>query len=205
MKRISVLLAIIVLSFITITSTFAQNATIGIKGGLNLSNLYTDNADDENVRAGFHAGFVADIPASDYFSIRPELLYSGKGMEGDYNIVGFQGTQRFSLHYIEVPVLAVLKLGEYIELHGGMYGAYLLSANIETEGSFDSSEELDTDNFQRFDWGLAVGGQVNLIEGLGVGIRYNRGFADVADSNTTEAFLGDAKNSVLQFYVSFGL
>src|SRR5690606_22288683 len=65
-------------SMITIKAQ-AQYAKAGIKGGLNLSNLYVDQAHDDQARVGWHAGVYGQLFASEAFAIQPEVNYSTKG------------------------------------------------------------------------------------------------------------------------------
>lgn len=51
-----------------------STAQAGIKGGLNVSNLYVDNVDDENAHLGFNVGFYAQLFSSQVFVIVPELF-----------------------------------------------------------------------------------------------------------------------------------
>ena len=61
------------------------NTEFGVKGGLNMSNLYTDDADDENILYGFNAGVYATLPVSDFVAIQPELLFTTRGSKLEYN------------------------------------------------------------------------------------------------------------------------
>src|SRR5688572_30355486 len=75
-------------------ATYAQNqnnARVGLKGGLNLSNLYVNEADDENARIGWHAGFYAQLFPSEVFTIQPEVNFSTKGTGITYGSVGPTG------------------------------------------------------------------------------------------------------------------
>ena len=45
------------------------NAKIGIKGGVNFSNLYTEDVDDNNVLTGFNVGLFAKLPITEMFAI----------------------------------------------------------------------------------------------------------------------------------------
>src|ERR1700712_4448817 len=56
----------------------------GIKGGLNLTNLYVNNANDEHLKAGFNAGIYWKLPVAKGFSIQPELIYTLKGAKENY-------------------------------------------------------------------------------------------------------------------------
>lgn len=81
---------------------------------------------------------------------------------------------------------------------------YLLGASSSTEGDFGLGfEELDRDNFQNFDFGFATGVGVNLGN-LQVGLRYNLGLAEIADSAGARDLVGDSKNVVGQIYGAIG-
>jgi hypothetical protein len=83
----------------------SSTAAFGFKGGLNFSNLYTDNVDDNNVLTGFNAGLYAKFPITNSVSIQPEISYTTKGAELSYNNAFANGTATFKTNYIEVPVL----------------------------------------------------------------------------------------------------
>jgi len=195
-------------SYSTTTTTTTETvrtptARGGIKGGLNVSNLYVDEVDDENSRFGFNVGFYAQLFSSEFFAIQPELLYSTKGTKTEYdNIVMGQGSTKFNLNYLEVPVLAVFKLGPAAELHFGPYWGYLLGVNVDRDGDTDTFEELDRDAFRSWDFGLAGGIGINF-GATQIGARYTYGLREIADSSAAEAQLGDAKNSCAQLYIAF--
>jgi hypothetical protein len=189
---------------ISSTSAVAQMRA-GIKGGLNVSNLYIDEVDDENARYGFNVGVYGQLFSSDVFAIQPELLFSTKGTKAEYGGNFFDQTIKFNLNYLDLPVLAVFKLGESAEIHVGPYVSYLLNANISHDGDLGSGvDELDKDNFKSFDYGLSGGFGLNFGN-VQVGARYNYGLAKIADDNDAKIFLGDSKNSVAQLYVSLNL
>ncbi len=51
----------------------------GIKGGINLANLYAGDGVDENLKVGLNIGLMAKMPVSRGFAIQPEVLYSSQG------------------------------------------------------------------------------------------------------------------------------
>jgi hypothetical protein len=177
---------------------------MGVKGGLNVSNLYVDDVNDENSRIGFNAGFYGQILSNEFFAIQPELLYTTKGSENEYD--GFVDQNvKFNLNYLEVPVLAVFKLGKVAELHAGGYGGYLLGANVKYSGDvFNGGEDLDRDNFNTFDYGLVGGLGLNFGD-VQIGTRYNYGLAKLAKTDNAKDILGDSKNSVANVYIAFNL
>ena len=176
----------------------------GFKGGLNVSNLYIDDVTDENARLGFNLGVYGQVFSSDAFALQPELLFTTKGSRNQYD--GFFDQEvKYNLNYIELPVLAVFKLGELVEIHAGAYASYLLSANISYEGDFSNGvDEIDKDKLKSFDYGLVGGLGVNFGP-VQIGARYNYGLVKIANSNEAESVIGDAKNSCAQLYVAFNL
>jgi len=184
----------------------AQNkGTAGIKGGLNVSNLYIDDVNDENARLGFNVGFYGQILSTESFAIQPELLFSTKGSKAQYDNGFIDQTVQYNLNYIDLPVLAVFKIGETLELHAGGYASYLLNANISYEGDLATgTDEVDKDNLKSYDYGLAGGLGFNFGN-VQVGARYNYGLVKLADSDAAEALIGDSKNSYGQLYVAFNL
>jgi len=180
------------------------NARAGIKGGFNVSNLYVNDVNDEKARYGFNVGLYGQILASEAFAIQPELLYTTKGSKVEYgNIV--QQTVKYNLNYLELPVLAVFKLGKAAEIHLGPYASYLLNANISYKGDFvNGTSEINKDNLKSYDFGL-VGGLGLNFGPVQVGARYNYGLVKIADSNAARQMLGNSKNSCAQLYLALNL
>jgi len=200
---LSVVSAVILVATSLDTTVFGQ-ARAGIKGGLNVSNLYIDDLDDENARYGLNIGLFGQVLASETFAIQPELLYSTKGAKASYEGIVDQ-TIKYNINYLDLPVLAVFKLGESAEIHVGPYASYLLNANISYSGDIVSGDdEIDRDHLKSFDYGLAGGFGLNF-GAIQVGARYNYGLAKIADSDAAELVLGDSKNSVAQLYLSLNL
>jgi hypothetical protein len=202
-----VLLFVGLFTCLSATSVLAQRtARVGVKAGMNVSNLYmNDNVHDKNARIGFNGGFYGQILSSEVFAIQPELLYSTKGNRTDYT--GFVVNQkvRFNLNYIDLPVLAVFKLGESAEIHAGAYASYLVGANVEYEGNVSNGvEQLDRDHFKSYDYGLVGGFGLNFGAAQ-IGARYNLGLVKLADSNAARNQIGDSKNSVAQLYLALNL
>jgi hypothetical protein len=191
------------------TSAESSLATkFGIKGGLNLTNLHSNDFADNSLKAGFNAGIFAKIPVTPGFSVQPELLYSVKGNKSDYNnFIEGNGQYRYNLGYIELPLLAVVNLAKNFSLHGGGYAAYLTNADIKdvnNNGNINGITELNANNFNRWDFGLA-GGAAFDIENFTIGARYNYGLTNISKSgNFSTTVLGSAKNNGLSIYIGFG-
>src|SRR5690349_8985891 len=89
MKNIvHIILMTVFVSVIAHENATAQNQVprkAGIKGGLNVSNLYIDDVTDENARLGFNVGLYGQLFATEGFAIQPELLFSTKGSKAEYD------------------------------------------------------------------------------------------------------------------------
>ncbi|HUR11908.1 MAG TPA: porin family protein [Flavitalea sp.] len=216
MKLIRVFTSFLVFSIFVISANGQQQQTagewsasgkFGIKGGINLSNLYVDNVEDENMKIGLNLGFFAKVPIVRGFSIQPELLYSSKGSKLTYNNLLGQGEYRFNLNYVELPVLGVINLARNFNLHGGVYAGYLVSANIkemDENGNINEISDLNEESFNRFDYGL-VGGLGVDVQNFTIGARYNYGLQKIGESGSVAGtFVGNAKNSAITLYIGFG-
>ena len=170
----------------------------GIKAGLSASSLFYDNTgfNDRKERIGFHAGVFTQVPVGSAFAIQPELLYINKGSSAGYSTAVGSGRNSFNLNYVELPVLATIKLGDFAEIQAGPYVGYLLNSNLKTEGSLlTTGADLNPDQFNRVDYGLAGG--VNVFVGkLLIGARYEQGIQKIANSTASRALLNNARNGV---------
>ncbi|SHM17908.1 porin family protein [Flavobacterium xanthum] len=197
-----------VLGLMSFTGMQAQEkiASYGFKGGLNFSNLYTDTVDDNNVLTGFNAGLYAKFPITNSIAIQPEINYTTKGAELVYNNAIVQGTAKFNVNYIEVPILLVANITENFNVHVGPYAAYMVSGKTTNDSNFSSSQrELDTNDFNKFDAGISGGVGIDL-DAVNFGVRYNYGLTKIGKDDSSSNFISsDAKNSVLNVYVGLRL
>ena len=208
LRNLSLLVSAVAISVISFTDAQAQYARAGIKGGLNLSNLYVDQADDDQARIGWHAGFYGQLFASEAFAIQPEVNFSTKGTGVTrIDATSARYESKFNLSYIDIPILAVFKLGGVAEIHAGAYWAYLLGAEIRNNDRNPDNEftTIDRDNFDDWDYGLVGGIGFNLGDGAQLGVRYNYGLNEIAESAGARRLFGSSKNQVAQVYFAFNL
>lgn len=190
------------------TPTFSQGPTFGLKGGLNYTNLAGLDADDNNARVGFNAGVFARTMPESPVGVQLELLYSTKGNRTTYN--AFFGLVEqdvdFNLNYLELPVMASIRVMDVVDFQIGGYAAYLLSGKVKTSGDLGSgSGEIDKSDFTSLDAGIVGGIGFNVGENLQIGMRYLHGLVDVIDDSTLSAVVGDAQNRCLQVYLAVGV
>ncbi len=188
----------------------------GVKGGVNLSQLYVDqpNAEDENMKIGYHIGLFGKVPVTNFLAFQPEVLYTNTGAKITYGgsdlatLLGIQeGEVRFNLNYVQVPLTLVGNLGAF-NIHAGPYVSYLVGANVKDLKAADLNtnqiSDLDTDDFNRLDYGL-VGGIGVDVKGFTIGARYNYGLREIGNSGLAGSLTNDSRNSVAQIYIGFGL
>jgi len=216
MKRINhkfpaILIIVLIFSITSVTgqSPDRSNLRFGIKGGLNISNMYTKDVQDNNTLTGFNAGLFLKMPFTSVLAFQPELLYTKKGSELTYNSF-ISGKASFSLSYIEMPLLAVINLTENFNVHGGIYLATLTSVKITNKSSMDLinfESDLKKSDFEMYDWGLVAGAGLDLKK-FSVGVRYEYGMKPVGKERSIlgQSYrIPDARNSTIQLYLSISI
>ena len=178
-----------------LTQVEAQaQATVGIRAGLNVTNITLDNLPNKSERFGFHAGIFANLPVVvDFISLQPELSYSAKGAAFEV----LNERQTLNMNYVDFLLPVAFKLGS-IDIQVGPFASYLISTPDYTLFE-DNTVVLDA--FKKFDAGLTAGLSYNFNKML-IGIRYNQGFMDVTKDNA-KSILGSGKNAVGQVSLGF--
>lgn len=183
---------------------------VGIKGGINLSTLYTEDSYDTKMLTGFNIGLFSKVPITQHVSIQPEFYFTTKGSEVTYNNAFVEGIARFKLNYLELPLLLVINVTDNFNIQAGPYASFLVTGKVSNESDgnlFDFEDNIEVDDFNRFDGGIAVGVGIDFGS-LGIGARYNYGLTTIGKE---KSFLGttytfpDAKNGVLNFYAALSI
>lgn len=179
---------------------------LGIKAGLNLSNLYLQGVSEENSLLKVHFGVTAKMMISPSFAIQPELLYSPKGAQLTWNRDNVNGTAKITLSNLDLPVLAVVKVAKYVRVYAGPYFSYLVAVNPVNKTAretYDFEAEISRKNFKPFDFGLVGGAELGMAF-FSIGLRYNYGMLDVGRDRQ---FFGqtynfpEARTRLIQFYI----
>ena len=163
----------------------AQMLKFGVKGGLNFAN-YTGgeiSGVDFKTITSYHAGVVMELKVFENFAIQPELLYSTQGSE----LEGLGEQVKNELGYLSLPVLAKFYLT-----------SNKLSLELGPQASFLVSErnEVDANDTNSFDFGIAGGLSYKITKGLFVSGRYVAGLTEAKKD-------ADVKNSLIQFSVGY--
>lgn len=208
-------LAAIAIAGLSLTSVQAQTnnsdeSHFGVKGGVNFSNIISEDIDDNNVLTSFNVGVYGTFPVGDILSIQPEVLYSRKGGELTYDNAFVSGKTQFKLNYIEVPILLKVNVTDNFNIHVGPYVAYLIDAQVKNDadgGTIDFEDDYDNDDFNKFDAGISAGIGFDF-NSIGIGARYNYGFTNIGkerDFAGGSYTIPDGNNSNLSLYVTYKL
>jgi hypothetical protein len=207
MKRKQYILILILSALYSFS--FGQESRVGLKGGLNLSFMSVEDADDNNIIPGFHAGVFGKLMLSESFGIQPEILYSMKGVKTTYSNILAEGETKLNVNYIDIPIYLVYHLARDFDFHLGPYIGFVMNSKIDTQTEIlsfiqvNNEDEIDRDNFNTLDYGIS-GGLGFHLNALTFGFNYNLGLNQAAKENKPiERLLGNAKNNVIQVYVGF--
>lgn len=181
----------------------------GVKGGLNLSNLYTSDASSSDMIVGFNLGVFNKIPVSSFLAVQPEFYVTTKGASVSYNNLFADGIAKFNLTYLEVPVLCVVNVTRLLNVQFGPYVAYLVDGKVKNGSNvnlFNFEKNINVNDYNRIDAGVALGAGLE-VGTITMGARYNLGMTKVGK---TKSFLGtdyifpNANNGVINFNLSVG-
>lgn len=124
-------LSTLFLLFIVFKS-YAQDFKSGLRLGVNAAQINGDAMGGFN-KAGLVGGLFVRYDFTERVSGQFEMLYSGKGSKRTYHQdYGWQPGMwhDMRLHYVEVPVMANIKLIPKVAVQGGLGGAYLFSSKF---------------------------------------------------------------------------
>jgi len=183
MKKIA--LGLMALSFCT--TLLAQPPKFGIKGGINLANIKSDEGNFNN-RLGFHAGLISHIHLAPEWAIQPEVVYSSQGAK--YTLDNGE-EHDLQLNYVNVPVMVQYMFNNGFRLQTGPQVGFLVNTKDKYAGQ--ETEFFTSGDFKDIDaaWSFGLG---YLSEtGFGIDGRYNLGLTNINDFGTA-----NLKNNVFQ-------
>jgi len=194
MKHLILLLLALTLSI----GIVSAQAVIGIKGGLNVSRIAGRNATPSaDSQLGVHAGIMMQTSLMKSLIIQPELLYTQKGFNYQFNISEGDTKVRNSLDYVEVPLLLKLNFVSNdikVQPYAGPAVSYLIRANskrIRTTGTTTvTTNDNISDQINKLGFGVAVGAEVIYLQKYLLGARYNFGVSNIYKNDTEEVGSG---------------
>jgi hypothetical protein len=176
---------LILLFFLTIVkgNTSLAQFSLGIRGGVNFSQLKTDNTQSVganlqqslDTKTGYVGGVYARIGSKLF--LQPELIFSAKG--GSVNILKNGTSQTVAIEYtnFDVPLLIGYKFGP-IRLNAGPMASFTISNNGLDEALKSVSSNLG-ESFKKASYGYQAGGGVDLGS-LSLDLRYEGSLSEVS-------------------------
>jgi hypothetical protein len=169
----------------------SAQATAGVKGGVNFSNVDLTGGDltlsfDQNI--GGAGGLFVAYDMTRAFGLQAEALFSQKGTRSD-NAFGSGEDLKIRVDYIEVPVLARANLRAAdratVHLFGGpSFAARLRDSQKIGSDSLEGEERLEV---RRYDVGATVGAALDLNRFI-VDVRYTFGLLNINDGPDRDEF-----------------
>lgn len=199
-------------SFLAILLAFtfllnAQTISIGLKGGAQLANVKAPGIiEDISFLPDFQSivtpniGLVTEIELHPNFAIQPEISWTQKGFQAKENFdlklfdmqIPLGATAVTKFNYIEMPLLAKAKFGNFYVLAGPTFG-YALNGNLQTRADlfiteidlFKTDINLDKVGYERWEIGGMAGAGVSfpMFNGghIFLDARYSHGFTQPYD------------------------
>lgn len=172
---------------------------LGVKAGVNYSNIIKDNGNNSfksDYLVGYHAGITLDIKLLENLAFTPEALYSTKG----YKLTNAIGEFTQTTHFIDLPILASIKLGGGLNLVAGPQVSFLLSTDNKFETGFGSTYqkivEDDADRFKKSLVGGLIGFRYDFSNKVGINGRYALDFQKNNENGSSQT--PEFKNQVFQ-------
>ncbi|MBS7232213.1 PorT family protein [Flavobacterium psychroterrae] len=210
MKKSMLMICTLFLS-VTITAQ-NQKVKIGLKAGLNISNLAIDESElNSSGKTGFTAGIMVEIPIVKNFSLQPEVLYSQQGTKSSFfdpDVTNSNYKSTIDLNYLNIPVMLKYYVLKGLSVQAGPQIGILLKANNKYQDNFLGYENQESFNLKDYSSGIDT--SVNF--GLGyqfkdkfyTDLRYNISYSNVFKEGDANHFINsDMKNRVFQVTVGY--
>jgi len=161
---------------------------IGVKAGLNYSNVYDERGDDlvADGKFGLAGGAFLSIPIGDFFGIQPEFLFSQKGFKATGSVVGLNYELTRTSTFIDVPLFFAVRPVPFITILAGPQFSYLINQKDEftsSVSSFAVEQEFENDNIRKNIMCFVGGIDINVSH-IVIGARAGFDFQDNAGDGT---------------------
>jgi hypothetical protein len=146
---------------------FSQKLAFGIKGGLNLSNVYDSKGEEftADAKLGLAAGAFLSIPIGEFLGIQPEVLVSQKGFQATGRILGSAYSFTRTTTYLDVPLLVAIKPFEYVTILVGPQYSFLMKQKDVFENALTTIEQeslIENENIRKNTLCFTGGADINL-------------------------------------------
>jgi hypothetical protein len=193
--------AVIISLFTFLAGAAEAQVAFGLKGGLNLTNINTDDAEATyNSRTGYHAGLFLRGKFGKV-GIQPEVLFFTQRNTIDHfqYAPGVYTDVKQNLTYLSVPIMVKFYPVLGLNLQVGPQFGFLLDGERKYNSNvLGVTKEDIKDYYKSSDVAVSLGLGYDFNFGLGLDFRYNIGVQDINNASNGE----QAKSQV--FLVSLG-
>lgn len=238
MKKKKVLISTAMAVFFTFCSTlragvisFGDNISFGLQGGGNVASFigdddfteeYLEESDEEeisidfdkNAVSGLALGGFVNIPFSDSFSLQPELYYSQKGVNYNWESNTFLDIEvdiDLDVNYLDMPVLVRYDIDTLFDIVPNVYAGPQVGVKVASDSSYDINipedigndeveepeEVLDKIEYRSAELGIVAGGGVEM-DSFKFDLRYTMGLTSIDDTDDL-----DVRNSVFSIMAGY--
>ncbi|MES2587328.1 MAG: porin family protein [Bacteroidota bacterium] len=169
---------------------YRNELTLGLKAGVNSSNVYDSQGEQFNADAklGLAVGAFVAIPLGELIGVQPEILLSQKGFQATGVILGSPYSFTRTTTYIDVPLLFAIKPVSFITIVAGPQFSYL----VKQKDVFGTSttnvlqeQEFENDDVRKNTMCATLGADINIKQ-LVIGTRVGWDlFKNNGDGTTT--------------------
>lgn len=198
-------LLIIVIAIFTHTVYAQKKTVLGITGGVNFSNLTSEEYEETNRKAGFYLGVQTEFLLTNKFSIQSELLYATYGADVSEKSIPRPTEIEYSLDYIQIPVLGKFYIYPNLSIEIGPSVNFLVREKGYRPGSPDIVDEngdfvrsqTDIDPYgSKIELNGLVGASYKFNNKWVVSARFTKGLTNAFNPIT---YVDKAKNDAFQF------
>jgi hypothetical protein len=189
------------------SSVRAGEWSVGIKGGLNVSDAVGVDVGEPDPLYGVSAGLAAAYAPSDMFSLQMEILFTMKGARGTHEAF-FGGAKEADVRisYLEFPILAKMTFPVDWALRPSLFFGPAVAFELASEAEFTVLGRTESQEIQQYindmDLGLVFGGGTDIITGRGnllFDVRYTLGMISADYSK----YGLDIRNGSLSFLIGY--
>ena len=188
------MLLFIVLAIMLSGGLFAGDIGFGAKAGLNLANYTGDDVDDEaKAKLGATLGSFATIPLGEKLVVRPEVLFTQKGVRYKEEDDGYELKGKEKLNFLDIPILVVFQATDAISAFAGPYLDLFLSGEMSLElsgegESIEFDEKIESEDVNSLGFGLIFGGAYGVTENIDVEARVALGLSSMDEDHSVKNF-----------------
>ena len=154
-------------TMVSAQSDASNRASLGLKFGANLSNVYDTQGEEfeADAKLGMATGLFITLPITHFLGVQPEILFSQKGYRGSGSVLGSDYSFKRTTNYIDVPLLLTFRTGDYLTLLFGPQYSFLLSQNYTFKSDvldISRDEQFDNENLRKNTFCVTGGVDINL-------------------------------------------